>query len=932
MEERYINNILDNVNEALKWKQNVQLPKQSEYLQSIFKLRRNIKQIQFTSKEKSSVAAFGESQMGKSYLIGAILSSNNQQFMVTDGNKEYNFIEDINPSTDNSQREATGVVTRFTINKKNTPKGYLETQLLSIADIVLIMCEAFYHQLMYSDKNIRDKEYINTVLHSIECSKNAIKKDFISEDDIIDIKEYITSGTLAKSCTNILHSEIFDFLLHNINYLSLEQLKRIFKLFWNEEEHISKVFDDLMKCHEKLNFSQVVYSEFISVLKDNGSLLDVDRLDEMYVGDRKSLNVKVISQTEPISVEKSFFSALIAELTFVIDSDCIPEDEKVRTFLKYVDILDFPGARRPEEVKIDNIDDHQLSLIIRRGKVSYLFNKYSSSKRISSLLFCQNQNDSKSSGMGYVLDDWVKKNVGETVKDRNEYVRQISLSPLFIISTWFNCDLVCESVDAPNNEKHKKDRWIGRFETVLENQVLKSNGKKDHWFNNWTSEGEAFRNIYLLRDFKFSDKIFEGWNPKGNIGEQRERENKQYKNFLTDLRQSFLDCDFVKEHFVDPVKSWDYAATIGNDGTKLIIEDLNKIAKNISNARENKLQKDILSVLKEFVNLLFEYYHPEDKTEKLKLVKRQIRNTIIELNKAQAKDEYFFSNLLNSMMVSEADIHHIVFDVIKVNNTVKPMANNIGTLIINAKLDRNVSFKENIDRLCEYFICEEDELQECLQEEGLTIDDIKALSPLQTNKANDVVVSVEKFWFETFLQGYCVNKYKDTFKAISLVTTNLWSLYKMLDVHDTLYNKVKFYIEHIQGDNCINLISDFLAMQLNNFVNSFGYKFFPKDRLDSILNNLKNINIPIDIESKTSYTEPKKEVSLLELLPEKNDSLTEKYRYRQDIVLKFPRYSKPMMWQQYLKLGYIYAIDMPEYNVKANAELGNIIENLKQLI
>ena len=112
-----INQYLHIVEKAISWQSNVPDSERQNYLEQLVNLRRAFKKIQFAASERCSTAAFGESQMGKSYLVSALMSDPGKPFTVTDGRREYNFIDDINPSTPNSRVEATGVVTRFTISQ-----------------------------------------------------------------------------------------------------------------------------------------------------------------------------------------------------------------------------------------------------------------------------------------------------------------------------------------------------------------------------------------------------------------------------------------------------------------------------------------------------------------------------------------------------------------------------------------------------------------------------------------------------------------------------------------------------------------------------------------------------------------------------------------------------------------------------------------------
>ena len=181
-------NRIDTIQQSLRWKGNVPITEQLTFQERLINLRREYKKIKFALDERPSVAAFGESQMGKSYLVSAMLSSPNVPFRVTDGTMSYHFIDEINPSSPNSTIEATGVITRFTTLQRPVPKAFLRAQLLSVADLILVLCEAYYNQVDYSHSTIVGSEEINSIIE--QYAVNSTKGNCVlTEDDILDIRE-----------------------------------------------------------------------------------------------------------------------------------------------------------------------------------------------------------------------------------------------------------------------------------------------------------------------------------------------------------------------------------------------------------------------------------------------------------------------------------------------------------------------------------------------------------------------------------------------------------------------------------------------------------------------------------------------------------------------------------------------------------------------
>ena len=187
-----IEDTLSIVNKAVSFeKAHPGFVKNNNYKSKLVDIRRELGKIKFATDENCSVAVFGESQVGKSYLVSAMLSESDSPFCVEIGGKSYNFKEEINPAEPNSQIEATGVITRFTARNTNVPNGYLKVHLLTIPDIVLILAEAYYNQV---DREIRNA---NNIMNNINARMDECKRVYdknanpvIDEVDVADIEEY----------------------------------------------------------------------------------------------------------------------------------------------------------------------------------------------------------------------------------------------------------------------------------------------------------------------------------------------------------------------------------------------------------------------------------------------------------------------------------------------------------------------------------------------------------------------------------------------------------------------------------------------------------------------------------------------------------------------------------------------------------------------
>jgi len=937
MDTKNISNKIEAVNQALVWSKHIPEAEQLDYKRKLIDIRRELKRIQYATSEPCSTAAFGESQMGKSYLVSAMLSTPSHPLSVTDGQSSYNFINEINPSLPNSTIEATGVITRFTIHPSGTtPKGYLKIQLLSVPDIVLLLCEAYYNQVDYSNESILQSTEINELLDNIVPEKPTTKETILTDDDVQDIKDYIENSSLQKKCNDVLKSDFFDFLTLHLDELSDTQVIQIIKILWNKEEHISRLWDDMLAAYAKMNFSPIVYARFDAVLKRKGTLLDVARLDEMYNKEPESAGTDYEPFTEvmlsandtPIKMEKSFLSSLIAELSFVLPTTLAVS----RPFLNDLDILDFPGARRPEQLKQSKLDEGKnLSTVLRRGKVSYLFNKYSSSKRISTLLFCHNNNMSAESTMGSLLDSWMKS-IGETTKDREKYVATSLVPPLFIIGTWFNKDLEYHEEKAGDMDR-LNERWQRRFISVLEKEVLKSLDVNGHWFNSWSETTKAFQNIYMLRDFKYSKSIYNGYDPNAGTPEAGEPiQPETYPNFFADLKKSFITNEFVKKHFANPTEAWDCSATCANDGTLRIIENLNKMAPNVAKARDEKFQQDFNSIVKGLVDMLEMRYHPESGDEKLKIARKQAGTACKQLDRYIGKDSYGFGRLMDKMMISESEIFEVIHAQIIGEEQSLPMSSEESQIFMSAGLDTSATKEDNIKRLCCYLgVDNEEECRQSLLDDHVDIDKLLSQNQMVASKADKLVECVENLWHDKVLMKRCNDSFADKIPSIGTTMSSLWSVYQMSRFRDNLIEKVSQYLEQLNKEVAISIISDYLSMQFNAFSSSFGYDFIDEEEKQKLLKKNKEWNLLPDEWLLNEVNRPTTVEILSDLSIQKgllrDRNFKEKHK---QFLTRFPQYQREWKWQQQLRIGYIFASDLPDYDIKANAELKIILDAINR--
>ena len=297
--------------------------------------RRKIRRIRSALGENCSAAAYGESQVGKSYLMSSLLSSPDSPFVITNAGKSYSFIDDLNPSGgNNSKVESTGVITRFTIaSDSNAMKDFVKVRNLSVVDIILLLADSYYNDIKINQDNVLKYDDINKSLESISnhWASHIVQQNEIEEDDIKDISDYL-HDVIGNAASSINQSNFCKIVSPIIQFVSYDKWVDIFSLLWNKNAELSKLFCVLINEYKKINFQTEVYVPFDTVLRDKGTLLKIEWLDtvcgvqietgndEIYT-DILDSNGNILAH----DFHKGNLSALIAELTFELPTSVANE-------------------------------------------------------------------------------------------------------------------------------------------------------------------------------------------------------------------------------------------------------------------------------------------------------------------------------------------------------------------------------------------------------------------------------------------------------------------------------------------------------------------------------------------------------------------------------------------------------------------------------
>lgn len=945
-----IKNISDqifSIEKAIKWvkeTESMRGAKGENAYHNLVSFRRKLKKKRFAIEGNPAAAIYGESQVGKSYLISSLLSEEGNPFVLADkNNNSYNFIEEINPPGGGS--ESTSLVSRFSVNYKPVDPNFpIKANLLSPKDIILVLCDSFYSDIKTNHDTILKSEVIVEELISIndKFKEKAPVQNIIEEDDILDIKDYFNNN--LQKAGEVLSSGFFDIISKIVTRIDCADWGNLFSILWNKNEKITALFSELINEYQKLSFSECVYLPVDCVLYKHGTLLDVKRLKEIYSAPDK-IETDYKAETEVLffsndrnqlqTFKKPILCALCAELVFSQPESLL----KTKGFLSTTDLLDFPGARSRLSLPENLIEKEMIPELLLRGKVAYLFNKYSESEKINILLFCAKHEQAAQRAMPEMLNGWISKIVGETPEKRGEFIKQSKVPPLFIIGTFFNVNLQYNpQLDKINDDSSFKYRWNQRFVKTLSEQLL--NTETYSWFTKWTSEKSNFSNIYLLRDFEKSESIshiFKGFN--SNRKELSEVIPENFPDFREKLRQSFITNDFVKKHFDDPENSWDSAACMNQDGTQLIIDKLNIAASNINVARTEKAIKDVNSIHQSVISFLKEFYNNSDKEESLLKAIGKAGKIQAKLDNSFGQNPYFFGFMMRELMLNNSDVYNLYLNKIRdiERRDVINMDKYSGIRLQVSSLDPNLPFQENLESLRKHY--EKSSLTECQHffenEMGIDLNELFYGNNERVKSFYQVLANeLERYWFEEHIQKIQHNLFKVLSQEdLQEIQEMLRRLFKKLEITEKIGERIRSYVDGYRNiEDVYEMISDISAEMINKFINTVGLEYYNASNfndLEKVSENINGLSWKHD-ELKFERTNKQDVADLITQMGNLPELLNQNPLPKEKLKL-LPNYRNYLMWYDLLKAGFVTSSGIPNYDPIANERLGLIIKDLEMI-
>lgn len=546
--------------------------------------------------QRNAVAIYGCSQAGKSYMVTGLVRSGENPLNVQFGQELIDFISVINPA---GGQESTGVVTRFSGAKGNAPPSHpVIVKVLSEIDVVALLFNSVLHDVR--DQQSPDlPELIKEIETGIEDANFNCAGNGLAVEESYELIDYIQSRQFnGKLWVKALQeSEFIGVVEKVISKSAIEDRIKLYKILLQQLPGHCELVELLCRQLDRIGHPVELFCEVESLFeltsgtpsRLESSLVNVTALDGIYSGQDREIVVLNSLNEKEYKISLGLLSALTQELVLeVVEGD---------PFLQSFDLMDFPGARsrRPvarertelcaTETKIDHF---------KRGKVAYLFEKYSNNQLINGLILAIGPGPQEVIGLAELVDEWVARTHGRSAEERDSVE-----SGLFVVLTKFDQEF------AGDAGRHNLDgeRWSTRLHASLL-APFGGHCPETNWVNQWDSRG-AFRAVHFFRN-PFADQ-------RGLIEYQGEPATSPEMRFVLNraaeierLRVACSENLLVQRHIANPAAVWNAAMSLNDGGKSYLLERV--MAQNTSEMKLVQIRKRAAGIVAALIPRISRYY------------------------------------------------------------------------------------------------------------------------------------------------------------------------------------------------------------------------------------------------------------------------------------------------------------------------------------
>ncbi len=611
-------------------------PERAILARSMRKLGIKAQRLEAAAGRSMSVAVFGPSQVGKSYLVSVIASPEGGAALEArfDGLDPIDFLQNINPA---GEKESTGLVTRFTTQRaaKPTPPGFpVSLRLLSELDIIKILGNTYFNE---GDQTKEDVPSADELQKTVESLSAVARSDSgLTVDDIIDLQDYFQKHFVGNRLIDIV-SNYWKDVERLAPKLDLEGRAKLFGWLWGRHEKFTWLYKALTSAIERLGRASDAYAPIGALLPRETSVIDVATLGKLGLQDVASIELQNAAGGK-ISLPRALATALIAELR-------IEMAQQPRAMFAHTDLLDFPGARSRQKFHLASYlseNESGLKETFLRGKVAYLFDRYVAEQELTAMMLCVRPSAQEVVTLPDMIDEWIGDTHGRTPQAR--LGRPVGL---FFVLTWFDTHFIDKAGDTASPS--------GRFKARMEASLLGFFGKAHSWPHEWTP-GKPFANAYWFRNPNYPAPSIIRYD-----GRREVEVLPDMKPRIDELREGFLSIPEAGQHFTEPARAFDEGLRLNDGGAGYIVENLEHVC------RPDLKEKQVLSALSEvgrdMVALIERFHVPLDVGTRL-TARREVASRVFDTLEV-AINRGTFATFLRLLMVDTTEMSELIYAALR---------------------------------------------------------------------------------------------------------------------------------------------------------------------------------------------------------------------------------------------------------------------------
>jgi hypothetical protein len=582
-------NWVNEFNEARVQQDLLPVPASDEF--ELTRLRRLASNLYSSAKVPVAAAVYGPSQVGKSLFVGRVLQASSDDYSPL-GRDEQNgppayfqylsFDTDLNPQS--GSNEATALVTRFTtkdrIAANMSPEYPVMVRALTRAQWLRVLARGFHVECQTPDRNWNQQQ-LEDMFDEVASRYSSTEVDRRWRLDLLDAYAYMRvcdrRGFQAKE--SVLNGLLNRYPLSEDGYVALaanlfwDNWSSLTTLFMRINNFLSSIATDAhdpailthwagvrflldsqrAKMHDRRQsrvFKNVDWSDIRLVDKEGWYVLDYKEGQGGGNEDLETIQASMLEMVMP----------------------CLPHrlNEEWRRVIESIDILDIPGMRagrqgaeQGKRTAADTVEEQME--IVKRGKVAYLFERYTEEMLIQTLLLlARGGNLEVTAQMKYHIDIWGRARYGDEVWPTK--VRD-KLPALFL------------GITGIDEEFRNRDEYADPM--LYNTRLAQLADALAEVMTDFGGEGQSFTNVYPLR--------YPGTWDADDQAKQKEGADKWVK-----AEEAFLKAPMVQKYVANAEEKWSAAITDNDGGLSLISRSWREVT--TAHKKQEQLETQIKEV------------------------------------------------------------------------------------------------------------------------------------------------------------------------------------------------------------------------------------------------------------------------------------------------------------------------------------------------